>query len=144
MRLETVARPELGAKRHCSNCGAKYYDLNRDPITCPKCGTVYEVATLTRVRPEVAAPHLVPAAAEEAEDIADVDVDAGEPELVPLEDADEETVGTAKAVASDEDEDLEIDEDLGGDEEEFLEEEEDEDDDVADLIEGDVEDEDES
>src|ERR671938_201533 len=123
MRLETVARPELGAKRHCPNCGAKYYDLNRDPITCPKCGTVYEVAMLTRVRPEVAVPHLVPAAAEEAEDVADVD-----------EDADEETVGTAKAVASDEDEDLEIDEDLGGDEEEFLEEEEDEDDDVADLI----------
>ena len=136
MRLETVARPELGAKRHCPNCGAKYYDLNRDPITCPKCGTVYEVATLTRVRPEVAAPLLVP-----AEDVADVDVDADEPELVPLEDADEETVGTAKAVASDEDEDLDIDEDLGGgNEEEFLEEE-DEDDDVADLIEGDVEDE---
>ena len=134
-----MARPELGAKRHCPNCGAKYYDLNRDPITCPKCGTVYEVATLTRVRPEVAAPLLVP-----AEDVADVDVDADEPELVPLEDADEETVGTAKAVASDEDEDLEIDEDLGGgNEEEFLEEE-DEDDDVADLIEGDVEDEDES
>ena len=136
MRLETVARPELGAKRHCSNCGAKYYDLNRDPITCPKCDTVYEAAAITRVRPEVAVPRPIPAA---AEDVADVD--AGEPELVPLEDADEETVGTAKAVASDEDEDLDIDEDLGGgNEEEFLEEE-DEDDDVADLIEGDVEDE---
>ena len=139
-----MARPELGLKRHCPNCGVKYYDLNRSPITCPKCGTVYEEAAVvhTRVRPEVAVPRPVPAAAEEAEDVADVDTD--EPELVPLEDADEEAVGPAKVVASDDDEDLEIDEELpGGDEEEFLEEE-DEDDDVADLIEGDVEDEDET
>ena len=139
-----MARPELGLKRHCPNCGVKYYDLNRSPITCPKCGTVYEEAVAhTRVRPEVAVPRPVPAAAEEAEDVAD-EVDTDEPELVPLEDADEEAVGPAKVVASDDDEDLEIDEDLpGGDEEEFLEEE-DEDDDVADLIEGDVEDEDET
>ena len=133
-----MARPELGLKRHCPNCGVKYYDLNRNPITCPKCGTVYEEA-VTRVRPETAVARPAPVPAEEAEDVADVDTD--EPELVPLEDADEETVGATKAVPGD-DEDLEIDEDLGGDEEEFLEEE-DEDEDVADLIEGDVEDEDE-
>src|SRR5262249_22930327 len=39
----TVAKPELGTKRLCASCGAKFYDLNKDPIHCPKCGAVYEV-----------------------------------------------------------------------------------------------------
>src|SRR3546814_9225165 len=34
-----VAKPEWGAKRICHNCGARYYDMRRDPIICPKCGT---------------------------------------------------------------------------------------------------------
>src|SRR5215475_9192398 len=33
----TVAKPELGTKRLCANCGAKFYDLSKDPIVCPKC-----------------------------------------------------------------------------------------------------------
>ena len=31
-----------GTKRQCPNCGARFYDLNKDPIVCPKCQTVYE------------------------------------------------------------------------------------------------------
>ena len=41
-----MAKPELGTKRLCAGCGAKFYDLNKDPITCPKCGTVYEVVVV--------------------------------------------------------------------------------------------------
>ena len=41
-----MAKPELGTKRLCANCGAKFYDLNKDPIHCPKCGTVYVVAPI--------------------------------------------------------------------------------------------------
>ncbi len=134
-----MARPELGLKRVCPNCSTKYYDLNRHPITCPKCGTVYEEAAVTRVRPEAAVPRPVPAEAE-PEEVADEDTD--EPELVPLEEAEEETVGAAKVVPGD-DEDIEIEDDLG-DDEEFLEETDEGDDDVSDLIEGDVEDEDEA
>ncbi len=26
-----------GTKRRCISCGAKFYDLNRQPIVCPKC-----------------------------------------------------------------------------------------------------------
>ncbi len=35
-----------GTKRTCQSdeCGERFYDLNRDPITCPICGTVYEIA----------------------------------------------------------------------------------------------------
>ena len=36
-----MAKPEWGTKRSCQNCGAKFYDFNRDPIVCPNCGTVY-------------------------------------------------------------------------------------------------------
>ena len=39
-----MAKPELGAKRQCQNCGAKFFDLNKDPIVCPKCGTVFQGA----------------------------------------------------------------------------------------------------
>lgn len=39
-------KAERGTKRTCQNpdCGSRFYDLNRDPITCPICGTVYELA----------------------------------------------------------------------------------------------------
>ena len=48
-----MTKPELGNKRLCPNCSARYYDLNKTPITCPKCGTPFEaVATTTRSRIE--------------------------------------------------------------------------------------------
>ena len=48
-----MAKPELGTKRLCGNCGAKFYDLSKDPIVCPKCHTVLELAAVTsRSRPE--------------------------------------------------------------------------------------------
>jgi uncharacterized protein (TIGR02300 family) len=45
-----VAKPELGTKRLCPNCGAKYYDLNRDPIICPKCNALFATG-LVQVAP---------------------------------------------------------------------------------------------
>ena len=34
-----MAKPELGTKRVCVSCGARFYDLTRAPAVCPKCGT---------------------------------------------------------------------------------------------------------
>lgn len=34
-----MAKPELGLKRVCVSCGAKFYDLQKVPAVCPKCGT---------------------------------------------------------------------------------------------------------
>jgi uncharacterized protein (TIGR02300 family) len=31
-----------GTKRVCQNCGSKFYDLNRSPITCPVCQSIYQ------------------------------------------------------------------------------------------------------
>jgi uncharacterized protein (TIGR02300 family) len=38
-----MTKPELGTKRLCTECGARYYDLNTIPIACPKCGAQFKV-----------------------------------------------------------------------------------------------------
>jgi uncharacterized protein (TIGR02300 family) len=37
--------PPVGTKRICSACTAKFYDLGRQPIVCPKCAAVQSGAT---------------------------------------------------------------------------------------------------
>jgi hypothetical protein len=34
-----MAKPELGTKRVCVSCAARFYDLTRQPAVCPKCDT---------------------------------------------------------------------------------------------------------
>ena len=34
-----MAKPELGTKRVCVACGARFYDLTKVPAVCPKCST---------------------------------------------------------------------------------------------------------
>ena len=136
-----MAKPELGTKRLCMNCGAKFYDLSKDPIVCPKCHTVLELAAVSaRARPEAAARAVAPAAAEEV-----VVPETSEAEFVSLEEADAEAqgkkTGEGEAVEGAEDE-VEL-EDEGMDDATFIEEQEEGDDDVTDII-GDVEDEEET
>ncbi len=33
-----MGRPELGNKLVCASCAERFYDLNRVPAICPKCG----------------------------------------------------------------------------------------------------------
>ena len=127
-----MAKPELGTKRLCANCAAKFYDLHKTPITCPKCHTVMEiVATPTRPRPEPAraAAAVVPAKVEA------VVPETPDAEFVSLEDADAEAQG--KKVAGDDaiagDDDIEID-DEPIDDAALIEETEESDDDVTDII----------
>ena len=74
-----MAKPELGTKRLCPNCGAKYYDLNRDPIICPKCNALFATG-LVQVAPATAAP-------EDAE--GEIETEDSSVEFVALEEADE-------------------------------------------------------
>jgi uncharacterized protein (TIGR02300 family) len=39
-------KAERGTKRTCQNpeCGSRFYDLSRDPIICPTCQTVFQLA----------------------------------------------------------------------------------------------------
>lgn len=34
-----MAKPELGLKRVCVACNARFYDMTKVPPVCPKCGT---------------------------------------------------------------------------------------------------------
>jgi uncharacterized protein (TIGR02300 family) len=86
-----VAKPDLGTKRLCSGCGAKFYDLNKTPIVCPKCETVLVPAVVTRPRAD-AAKVVAPVAA--AETVVPETADA---EFVSLEDAEAEQQGGKKA-----------------------------------------------
>jgi len=138
-----VANPELGTKRLCASCGAKFYDLNKDPIHCPKCGAVCEVVVATRpVRPAgpvtARAPISQKARAPEPQEV----------ETVSLEEADAEARGGAKkpspAEAGVEEEagieevEVEMDKWLD-DDETFIEEQEEEDADVTIIIGGEIE-----
>ena len=109
-----MTKPELGTKRLCTNCSARYYDLNKTPITCPKCGAPFEVvATTARTRVEqravVSQPEVAP---EEAPSENSLDENGTE---------DTETEETARDDSEDtliedvEEEDTDVSEIIGGD-----------------------------
>jgi uncharacterized protein (TIGR02300 family) len=50
-----MTKPELGTKRLCAGCGARFYDLLHSPITCPKCGTVLATPDVNSSRVRVKA-----------------------------------------------------------------------------------------
>jgi uncharacterized protein (TIGR02300 family) len=49
-----MPNPEWGTKRVCPSCGARFYDLQNDPTTCPVCNSSFSLDSLTlkRTRPE--------------------------------------------------------------------------------------------
>jgi uncharacterized protein (TIGR02300 family) len=130
-----VAKPELGSKRTCQNCGTKFFDLSKDPILCPKCGTVFQV---------VAAPSTRASRAAAARDDEEVETETGA-EVVALEDADAVDDGKVAPAATDDDADADVEDDTTADDDDdtFLEDEEEDDADVSDLIDGDIEDDEE-
>ena len=129
-----MAKAELGTKRTCGKCGAKFYDMSRKPIICPKCSTEF-VITVKAPRTPAPAPAAAPASkpAPKSEDV----------EVISLEDAEREESGKKKAgdPEVDVDDDFEIDDETLEDDEDdtFLEEEEEGDDDVSGLIGGSIE-----
>ncbi|RFB75524.1 TIGR02300 family protein [Methylovirgula sp. 4M-Z18] len=123
-----MAKPELGMKHQCQNCGTKFFDLNRTPIVCPKCGTVFQAVPLPRS----------PQRQTTAADDDDTPANPANVELVSMEEADKD----AEKVTLVEDDELEIEDD--GADDTFLEEEEEDSDDVSDLIDGDIDDEEEA
>lgn len=125
--------PKLGTKRVCEACGAKFYDLNKSPAVCPKCGHVYDPAAAMATDEPVR--DIAPTAEEKETD--DDALEDGDDDALSLEDmAEEETAD------GDDDEALEqFDEDealLDDDDEDetLLEDEEEES-----FLEGDEEDE---
>ena len=140
-----MAKPDLGTKRLCASCGAKFYDLDRNPIVCPKCETVFVPPVVTsRARPEAAkaAPAPAPVVAAVA-----IEPETADAEFVSLEDAEAEQQGKKKPAAAgataEEGEEAAAEDDTI-DDAAFIEEQEEEDADVTDIIGGDIENEEET
>jgi uncharacterized protein (TIGR02300 family) len=123
-----VAKPDLGTKRQCLSCGAKYYDLGKDPATCPRCGAVFQAPALLRARSE----------AKQAND-EDTETELDAPEIISLEEAEAEDAGKDPVI-----DDVEIEDDIDADDDFLAEEEDEADDDVSILMDGDLEDDEES
>ncbi len=110
-----MAKPEWGTKRLCWSCGTRFYDLNREPVVCPKCATERPADEAAKGERRVgAAPEPKPARA--AADVSASDKDA---EFAKLDDKDQ---------ATKKDEFIEDASELGEDE-----------DDMAEVLEGTVE-----
>jgi uncharacterized protein (TIGR02300 family) len=154
-----LVKADLGTKRACPSCNARFYDLAKRPIECPKCGFSYEPEALFKQRrsrvAEPAEASVVNAAETEDEEEDDEDED-NESEA---EEEDEEAAVVQEAplivAATGEDEDEEAEEEeaeaesgmsvVDADEAEGIEDievEDDEDEEDDDLL-GEVEDEEE-
>lgn len=98
-RIIPVSKPELGVKRRCLSCAAPFFDLNRTPIVCPKCGAVFQIVELAHSRakwtpsPPVAIKTPVAAAdpfeAEAAEPEVEEEDVQDDVEIPPIEEDDE-------------------------------------------------------
>ena len=116
-----MPKKEWGRRLHCQidTCETKFYDLNRKPPTCPKCGAEYEesqVSNASTISKQVFTDNLdVPSdnnlvGSDPSESIADV-------EDIPIDDAiDEDTISLEEneegvAVIDDEVDDLSIESD---------------------------------
>ncbi len=89
-----------GTKRTCQNpeCGARFYDLNRDPITCPICQSLYKLASAPLAAAPVADDKAArrPKKPEASNDDAagDVPLVEGEEDLADLETDDDDAATT--------------------------------------------------
>ena len=123
-----MVKAELGTKRTCPSCAARFYDLLKNPIVCPKCGANFVAASVLPSKGEMPAMAPVP---KPREVVAD-DIEVADVELVSLEDAE------APDVADDETAGIE-DVDLGeeaaeAEDDTFLVEEEEEGDSMSGLL----------
>lgn len=113
-----AAEPKIdprGLKRICSNCGNRFYDLNKRPIICPSCETKFTGEIKVKARRSRAATPDEPAEGQVKKKTAKAndedDVITDDDDTLSLNDLDE---GDDKDDDDDDDDiDLDLDDDLG-------------------------------
>lgn len=87
---------EWGVKRLCPKCATRFYDLQKDPMTCPACEHEFDLASLTETGRAAAAKAKAKQEAAEAEvvvdDVEDVLDDDTNSDDSLLDDDDDDTV----------------------------------------------------
>jgi uncharacterized protein (TIGR02300 family) len=157
----TLIKPDLGTKRVCPSCAARFYDLQKRPIECPKCAFAFEPEMLLKQRrtrvPEPAKPVAAQAEDEEQEETEDEEAEEATTEDEELEeeeavpeadeplieaDAEEEGEDGSPVAPEEPTEPEEFEEEIEDEEEEddnLLEEVEEDEDDVSGIIDADIE-----
>lgn len=93
-----MPKDEWGVKRLCPHCASRFYDLKRDPMTCPECGHGFTVESLTATRGRMVVADKTPAkeaaVADDLDAEPDLEDDAGDTDLDDdlLEDDDDDDV----------------------------------------------------
>lgn len=94
-----MPKDEWGVKRLCPHCNSRFYDLQRDPMTCPECGHAFTAESLVagRGRTLIAEKATVKQADLDVDDLSDdedIDDDSGDSDLDDdlLEDDDDDDV----------------------------------------------------
>lgn len=70
-----MPKDEWGAKRVCPTCSTRFYDLRHDPMTCPNCGSIFTVDSLTAVKAKVLRPEKLKPEPVDLEDLPEIDAD---------------------------------------------------------------------
>ena len=109
-----MAKAKLGTKRSCTSCGLRYYDLNKTPITCPRCNAEFDPESLLKTRklrqPSKAANDDEGSASEgEAAEGAATDLDQNAADTSSVDDD-----AIASDLDYDDDDDGDVDEEAGG------------------------------
>ena len=97
----TLVKADLGIKRVCPSCNARFYDLQKRPIACPKCEFSFDPEALYKQRrprqPEPEKARVVEVRDEEEEledaeemEAAETDDEAGIQDEGAIEEADED------------------------------------------------------
>src|SRR6478609_9055213 len=108
MGTPLLVKADLGTKRGCPSCNARFYDLEKRPIECPKCGFTYEPEALFKQRrrqPEPAGP-VRAAESDDEEDEDEDENDAGEIEDIEVEDDEDEEDNDLLSEVEDEEDDV--------------------------------------
>ena len=102
-----MAKVNWGVKRTCQSCSARFYDLAKDPILCPKCGAEFDpeaILKTKRAKPAPAPPRVVPVVAEaEAEEIEPI-----EGEVAEGDDKEEEVIEDTSELGEDDEDVAEV------------------------------------
>lgn len=96
-----MGKVDLGEKLSCTSCGARYYDLNKMPALCPKCGAENERPKVFKTK-KAETPKPTPQdeaqkkPSDDVDDIEDLDDDEDDPLISDDDDMDDDDddVGT--------------------------------------------------
>lgn len=108
-----MKKPNLGQKQTCKKCGARFFDLNKNPAVCLKCGETFKI-TKSKNKRTAATPTEAVAAVPAGETSPPVAADAPE---AATNDGDSELA----AAGQDGDDDLEAELEDDSDDDDLME-----------------------